>query len=233
MFLGTVKRCLDRKRSVCQDWRSRLPEEKHLVFDRAVRQWEAGFAMVDVALDDAFALRNQGKLIPAREAVSLSQELLDPAADAMVAALLVLEQRARHSGTFTVDPLNPDFFRGETARQAAYWNGLLHRVLFSDRSRFFYKVRTLLEIIEDATEEYQGFAQLIVENASTDPASHWAALDCLESDLSTCLGEVIILLKSFLCALPGRELGAFGERLLALQPARTHSLRLKTSRVPT
>lgn len=233
MFLGTLKRCLDRKRSVREDWRSRLPEEKNRVFDQAVRQWEASFAMLGVALDDAFALRKQGKLIPAREAVSVSQDLLDPAVDALVAALLVLEQRARHSGTFTVDPLNPDFFRGETARQAAHWNCLLHRVLFSDRSRFFYKVRTLLEMIEDVAEEYQGIAQLIVENASTDPASHWTALDCLEFDLSTCLGEVIVLLKSFLCALPGGELAVFGERLLAPEPLRTHHLHARTSRVPT
>jgi hypothetical protein len=233
VFFGRVKGCLARKRSVRADWRCSLPEEKKRVFDQAAWQWEANFAMLGVTLDDAFALRKQGKLIPAREAVSVSEDLLDPAVGALVGALLVLERRARHSDTFTVDPLNPDFFRGDTARQAATWNGLLHRVLLGHRSRFFYKVRTLLEMIENVAEEYHGVAQLIVENASTDPASHWTALDCLEFDLSTCLGEVIILLKSFLCALPGRELEAFGERLLTPEPLRTHRLHAKTSRVPT
>ena len=39
------------------------------------------------------------------------------------------------------------FFRGSTAQTAASWNGIIHHVLFGDRSRFFHKLRILSDTL--------------------------------------------------------------------------------------
>ena len=205
-----------REASVCDDWLAPLPEEKHKLFDSTVAAFEASYSMLSVALDEAFALRRKGTLVRAREQAAVSADLLDRLAARILAALAALEEQARHSRTLPrVVPLNPGFFRGKTAQRTAGWNSLLHRVLLSNRSRFFSKLRALREVVGELVREFREVADEIADGASVHPEVRWQALDCLHYDLNTCLRETVVVLKSFLRALPAEEFEAFHRKLEA------------------
>ena len=103
-----------------------------------------------------------------------------------------------------VEPLNAEFFRGETAQTAASWNEFLHRVLFASRSRFFHKLRILSETLQSLAREYNDAAADVAAGASVQPGDSWDALECLHYDFTTCLREMEVVLKSFLRVLAGR-----------------------------
>ena len=68
-------------------------------------------------------------------------------------------------------------------------------------------------MVEELTVEFRSTAEDLAEGTSIRPSMHWEALDNLHYDLNTCLRETIVLLKSFLRALPASELDAFRTRL--------------------
>lgn len=231
MSLGKLTAFLSRRSSVADDWLFRLPEGKARVFASAQVQWGAAYGMLSVALDDAFALRASGKLVRARMQAANCDDLLDRLTVPMVTALAALESHARHFGTLpAIEPLNPSYFRGEFAQSVASRNRLLHLVLLSDRSRFFYKLRSLTSIVEQLAKEFHSAAAEIVEATSTQPGACWASLECLHYDLNTCLRETEVVFKSFLCALPSTELETLQVELEAPAPVLLRRLRLGVSR---
>lgn len=205
-----------RARSVCEDWFAWLPAEKDRLFEATVNELEIFYSMLSVTLDEAFDQRGKGLLAHAQVEAGVSGELFDRLAARLVAALRALEDHARHFGTLpNVAPLNPDFFRGETAQRMARKSSLLQRVLFSTRSKFFHKLRAIAETVEDLQGEFRQVAEEIADGASLHPSAGWEALDVLHYDLNTCLRETIVVLKSFLCALPNEEVQPFGQKLQA------------------
>ena len=96
-------------------------------------------------------------------------------------------------------------------------NNLLAKVVFRERTRFFHKLYSLGEIIEDLQKEARAIVDGISEGASQFPDRAWQQLEVLGYDLNTCMGETTVILKSFFCALPPEELEAF--RAEAGQPA--------------
>jgi hypothetical protein len=205
-----------RAHTVREDWLAWLPEEKVGLFEATSEELEAFYRMLSVTLNEAFALRAQGTLVQAREQAGISADLFDRLAAPLLAALRALEDHGRHFGTLpNVAALNASFFRGETAQRMARKDSLLHRVLFSSRSRFFHKLRALAETLEEIRVEFREAAEEIAYGASVHPAAHWEALDMLHYDLNTCLRETIVMLKSFLCALPNEEVQPFRQKLLA------------------
>jgi len=72
-----------------------------------------------------------------------------------------------------ITPLDPEFFRDETARKAAYWSSVLSPILLSERARFFHKLRTLAAIIEDLAEEFREAAEEIAEGITANPRGYW------------------------------------------------------------
>jgi hypothetical protein len=181
--------------------------------------------MMSIALDDAFALRACGRLICARQQVCVSADLLRRFSTMLVAFCEVVAQRGRRIDKVpAVEPLRPEFFRGETGQSAASWNNILHHVLFVGRSRFLHKVRLLANTIEQIERQFAATADEISRGISTHPGNSWKALDCLHYDFNTCLRETEIVLKSFLRALPAEQLEVFAAELetpLAPRPA-TH-----------
>jgi hypothetical protein len=144
----------DARHSVTEDWIAALPRDKGHVYETTVRQWESSFAMMSVALDGALSLRARGELVCARQQVFVSADLLVRVADALTAACDTLSSRGRHLANLPlVEPLKTEFFRGETAQNAAHWNELLHHVLFANRSRFFQKLRILSDTVEHVVRE--------------------------------------------------------------------------------
>jgi hypothetical protein len=229
--LKAVSRFLSSRARVCDDWIAVLPHDKLRVFDEAMRQLEAAYAMLSIALDEAFTLRREGRLILARQHTAISSELMALLAGALVPALNAIDEQARHlSALPAVEPLNLLFFRGAMAQEAASWNSLLLRVLFGDRTRFFHKLHALTGILEDLAKEFVQTADEVSEAASIQPEESWAAMECLHYDVNTCLREAQVILKSFLRALPSQQLGAFEERLRTPRPASTFRLQLRFSR---
>jgi len=213
-------------RRVADDWLRALPREKTELFDEVVRRWECTFAMMSVALDGALSARRSGRLVSARQQVSVASELLTRLSVSLVSFCDTLAARGRRVEHLpAVEPLNPDFFRGHMGRGAASWNGLLHRVLFPNRSRFFHKLRILSDTMERLEQEFYAAASDLVTGFSTRPADCWERLDNLHYDFNTCLREAEVVLKSFLRALPADHLAALAADLDA--PPSRKRLRLR------
>ena len=98
-------------------------------------------------------------------------------------------------------------------------NNLLAKVLFRERTRFFHKLYSLGEIVEDLQEEARAIISGISDGASQFPDRAWQQLEVLGYDLNTCMGETTIILKSFFCALPPEELETFRKKLVNLVPS--------------
>jgi hypothetical protein len=198
------------RRDVPEDWLAALPRDKGQIFDSVVRQWECSYAMMSVALDDALSLRLRGELVCARQQAAITANLVSRFSDSLIAACSSIADAGRHvSDLPIVEPLKVDFFRGDMAQSAASWNGLLHHVLFGDRSRFFHKLRILSNTVEQLGREFQQAAADLSQGVSDQPGICWAALDSAQYDLNTCLREAEVVLKSFLRALPTEQLTGF------------------------
>jgi hypothetical protein len=224
-----VQKCLQKRRSVLKDWRTQLSEEKTLLFQGRVCRWESSYRMLSVVLNDALTLRTFGDLTGARPQAVLSSEILDRLAAELVASLGAMGDYGRHFGAVAATtPLDPEYFRDETARKAAYWSSVLSRMLLSERARFFHKLRTLAAIIEDLADEFREAAEEIAEGITANPGGYWDTVEHLHDDFNTCLRETTVILKSFLHVLPTVQLESLSRRFEApvqYRPARVRTLR--------
>jgi len=213
------------RRFVSDDWIAALPREKAQLFEATVRRWESAYAMMSVSLDEAFSLRARGELVCARQQVSMTGELHDRLASTLIDASDAMADRGRHvSDVPTVEPLKPNFFRGDTAQSAASWNGILHHVLLSDRSRFFHKLRILSDTVDRLNHEFIDASAGISDGSSVQPGVCWKSLDSLHYDVSTCLRELEVVMKCFLRALPADQVSVFSRRLeTPIAPRKTRS----------
>jgi hypothetical protein len=130
-----------------------------------------------------------------------------------------------------VSSLNPEFFRGEVARQNATWNLLLHRILFGSRSRYLHKLRALEMIVCTVVDHFQETAEELADGVQVHPQESWSALDTLHYDLNTCLRESIVMLKSFLRVLPDAGVDGLRDELNASVSAVRGRIRPKLSRL--
>jgi hypothetical protein len=202
------------RRRVLDDWVAALPREKSQLYEEIVQRWECSYAMMSVALDEAFSLRASGELVCARQQVSIASGLLGRLAPSLISLCETLSVRGQHVTKFpVVEPMNADFFRGNTAQSAASWNGILHHVLFSPRSRFFHKLRILAHTLALLEAEFVDAASEISKGLSVQPSDCWQRLDDIHYDFNTCLRESEIVLKSFLRILPDEQLSSLATDL--------------------
>jgi hypothetical protein len=75
--------------------------------------------------------------------------------------------------------------------------------------QFLHKVSTLQEMVEDYGEDFRHAADGLATGLYVDPGPLWKEADAGHYDLNTCFRETIVLLKSFLIALPDNQLEAF------------------------
>jgi len=233
VFGGFGTRKLSARRAVRGDWAAPLPQEKLDLFKQIEKRWEVCYVMLSISLDEGLGLLSSGAPVSARQCAANSMEFLQCLAAQLLAVLDAMEQHGRHFGTLPlVKPLNPSFFRGKTAQTAASWDSLFHKVLMSGRSRFFHKLQTLNGLVEEIADEFLEFAEDLVEGSAAHSAANWEALERVHYDLNTCLRETIVVLKSFLRALPDEELKSFQSR--HDDAAQRVSLRVRSfSRIPT
>jgi hypothetical protein len=196
--------------TVKDDWRAWLPEEKEKVFRSYVRQLEISYNMLSVSLDEALSLRQGGRVAKASQAVCVTPDLCHRFAHPLVALLWALSEHAKHHGTVpNTAPLDPANFQGARGQRAAFFHSLYCRVLLSERSQFLHKISSLGELVDDLSCDFCAAASDIANRASRDSVAEWQAVDAAHYDLNTCLREAIVVLKSFLMALPQEELEAF------------------------
>jgi len=233
LFKRLRTRKLSDRRTVREDWAALLPQEKLDLFKHIESSCEVCYAMSSISLNDGLGLLSRGSPVNARQCAANSAEFLQSVAARLLAVLEAMEKHGRHFGTLpVVRPLDSSCFRGRAAQTAASWNNLLHKVLLSDRSRFFYKLQTLAGVVEETAGEFFESAEELVEGTAAQPAAGWEALECLNYDLNTCLCETIVVLKSFFRALPDEELKPFRSRFD--EAAQRISLSVRTfSRIPT
>jgi len=164
--------------------------------------------MMSIALSDALSMRAGGKLVCARENVSVARTLLNRVSRLLVGFCDALTVWGKHLRVVPlVEPLNTTFFRGTTGQNAAAWNIILHRVAVGDRQRFVQKLKILSGTVAQLEQEFEKAAELISESSAS--GQYWAELDHLHYDFNTCLREAEVVLKSFLRALPAEQLDAF------------------------
>jgi hypothetical protein len=214
LFWNKKRETAASRSSVTDDWRSLLPAEKKCLFDGIVRHWEDAYAIFSVALDDAMSLRSEGKIGRARQCAEIAAGAIGNLAAPLEGACRTLGRTGRHlASPPSIAPLNPGFFRGEAARQNAHWNQLMHTVLFGGRSRFLHKLRVLEIIVADSAEDFCRVCDDLT--AGHHREASWLRLDELHYDVNTCLREVVVVLKSFLLAMPSASLAAFQSDLNA------------------
>lgn len=205
-----VRAPLARGMSVKDDWRAWLPQEKDQVFRSYVRHLEVSYNMLSVSLDEALELRQRGRLSKASQAVCVTPELCHRFAHPLAALLWALGEHAKHYGTVpNAAPLDPANFQGTRGQRSARLSNLLCRVLLSERSQFLYKISTLGDLVDDLSQDFCAAASEIAGVPALLSDVEWQAVDAAHYDLNSCLREAIVLLKSFLVALPAEELNAF------------------------
>jgi hypothetical protein len=211
-----------RRGTVQDDWRARLPEEKSIVFTAYVRRLESTYDMLSVSLNEALALRHEGRLILCCQAVNVTPSLCARLSEALGSLIRVLSEHAKHYGTVpNAAPLDPQNFQTTKGQRSARMSGLLSKVLLSQRTQFLHKLSTLLEMVENLGKEYRTSAEELGTGMSTDPELLWKIIDAAHYDLNTCLRETIVLLKSFLRALPDDQLASFQKSVVGAWRAAT------------
>ena len=201
---------LSRGRSVQQDWRTCLPEQKALIFQEHQRHLESLYNMFSVSLNEAIELKLTGLPTQAMSAISMSSELCARLTRPLAGTLRALHDHAKHYGTVpNAAPLDPENYHGPRGQRSARMSGLLDRVLFSHRLQFLYKVSTLQEMVEDLDQDFRNVADNLAGGMYPDPERGWQEVDAGHYDLNSCLRETIVLLKSFLVVLPAGQLGDF------------------------
>jgi hypothetical protein len=199
-----------RHSSVLEDWGAWLPPAKAEAFNSCVRQLETLYRMFSVSLNEALELRRIGKSGQSCQAIFVIPDLCGRLARPVEALLRTIGEHAKHFGVVpNTVPLDATNFRGFREQRTARMNDLLSHVLLTQRSQFLHKIDTLEEMVLSINNDFCEIASDLGSGASAEPSSDWRTLDDAHFDLNTCLREAIVLLKSFIVALPDSQLPAF------------------------
>jgi len=207
--------------SVQQDWRSILPIAKASLFTDHTGKLENAYLMLSVSLNEAISLNQTGHFAKASQGMGVLADLCSGLALRINAVLHAMSQYARHFGIVpNLALLEPAYFQSERGQRAARHSNLLCHVLLSERSQFLNKLGTLEEIVDELGDEFIESTRQLAKGISGDALRLWALLDLDHYDLTTCLRETDVLLKSFLCVLPEDHLGRFDFTVCGLARAR-------------
>jgi hypothetical protein len=222
-ILGVTRanRVGQRSRTVREDWFAWIPNEMDQLFDATRQELESSNFILSITLDEALSLCKGGQFDFARDRVTVIASLFDRLAGRVGHVIGAIKDHGSHFGTLpNVSPLSPSNFRGATAQRVSFMNNLLAKVVFRERTRFFHKLYSLGEIVDDAQKEARAILDAISHGSSRVPDQAFQLLEVLGYDLNTCMGETTIILKSFFCALPPEELETFRAKLVNLTPSR-------------
>jgi hypothetical protein len=218
--------------SVKDDWRAYLPEEKAKLFSVFVHELESTYGMLSVSLNEALEFQRNGQLGKSIQAVNVTPQLCSRLSVPLASLIRILAQHAKHYGTVpNAAPLDPENFQSSKGQRSARISGLLSRVLLSQRTQFLHKLSSLQEMVEDLGKEFCLSAEELGAGLGTDPVMLWRIVDAAHYDLNTCLRETIVLLKSFLRALPDDQLSGFQKSVTASWANATSEARPSTQQI--
>ena len=214
------KRAGQRSRTVREDWFAWLPNEMDQLFDLTRADLESSSTILSIALDEALALCERGEFEHAKDSAVVFSDLFDRLAIRLCLVIRTIKEHGSHFGTLpNVTPLDSSNFRGATAQRISWMSSMLSKIVFRERTRFFHKLESLGEIIEDLQKEVQTIVSELTDGVLVFPDRAWRDLEVLGYDLNTCMGETTVVLKSFFCALPSDQLETFRNKLVAMVPA--------------
>jgi hypothetical protein len=200
--------------SVIRDWGSPLSTAHDESFLRTVHQLETAYWMWSVNLDEALGFRRTGRGSKASLVLGISPALCDRLSYPLLGSLRAMLFHARHFGTSpNLAPLAAYNFQLVSSQRAARFNNIFSKLLLTHKSQFQYKVTILAELIADLSFSYVQASAELNEGLSIEEDHDWEALEASHYDLNTCLQETIVLLKSFLLALPDTQLKEFNVSL--------------------
>lgn len=209
-----------RSRTVREDWFAWIPNEMDDLFGATRNELELSNVLLSITLDEALSLCKGHQLELAREREVVFAGLFDRLAVRLCHVIRTIRDHGSSFGTLpNVSPLAPGNFRGATAQRISFMSNMLAKVLFHQRTRFFHKLYSLNEIIEELQDEAKLILSDMSEGTSAALNRAWQELEVLCYDLNTCMGETTVILKSFFCALPADELEAFRQKLVSFVPA--------------
>jgi hypothetical protein len=202
--------------SLEQDWCAWLPPEKSKVFGTYVHQLECTYSMFSITLNEAIELRRAGFLAKSYQTLHLAPALCARLAEPLSALLGAFSTHAGHYGTVpSVAPLDPANFQSSRGRGCARMSNLLSCVLLTQRAHFLHKICDLQELVEDLERDFCRCVAGLVSSAGVEPSRLWEGISTDHFDLNTCLRESIVLLKSFLRAIPEDQLSIFACSVIA------------------
>jgi hypothetical protein len=217
--MGT-KRARQRSRSVREDWFAWLPNEMDRLFDATRGELESSNVILNISLDEALAYCERGEFERARESSAVFENLFNRLAISINLVIRTIKEHGSHFGTLpNVSPLSASNFRGASAQRISMTSSLLARIVFNGRTRFFHKLNSLGDIIEELQKEAHSIVRDVASGNPEIMDRAWRELEVLGYDLNTCMGEATVILKSFFCALPPEELEPFRLKLVSLVPA--------------
>lgn len=209
-----------RSRTVREDWFAWIPNEMDDLFGATRNELELSNVLLSITLDEALSLCKGHQLELAREREVVFAGLFDRLAVRLCHVIRTIRDHGSSFGTLpNVSPLAPGNFRGATAQRISFMSNMLAKVLFHQRTRFFHKLYSLNEVIEELQDEAKLILSDMSEGTSAALNRAWQELEVLCYDLNTCMGETTVILKSFFCALPADELEAFRQKLVSFVPA--------------
>ena len=206
-----------RTRTVNEDWIAWIPPEMLRLFETARKELESSNIILSMTIDEALDHCKAGRWETAHDRSVVFVGLFDRLAVRVLHVIRAIQDHGSHFGTLpNVEPLSYLNFRGMTAQKIARTSNLLAKVVFAQRSRFFHKLHSIDEIVGELQREMRA---VLAEMSEEEPGGEaWQLLEVIGYDMSTCVEETKIVLKSFFCALPSEELGAFREKLVGNNP---------------
>ena len=203
-----------RNASVSQDWRKFLSDEKSFTYLITLRQLETAYSMFSVNLDEALGMRRGGRFSKAYQVLHVSPALCQRLTAPLLSLLRAMLEHGKHFGiTPNLVPLDPENFQNSRSQRVARFNDLLSMFLLTRKSQFLHKISALAELVEELGKSFESAAGELGEGESLHPDHDWDMLDAIHYDLNTCLRESVVLMKSFLHALPEGQLHAFAAKL--------------------
>jgi hypothetical protein len=196
--------------SVSQDWRKPLEGDKSNAYFKCVRRLETAYAMFSVNLDEAFGMRRVGLNSKASQVLTVAPALCGRLAHPLHSLLEVMLDHAKHFGVApNLAPLDPQNFQNSRSQRVAFFNELFSRILLTRKSQFSHKISALADLVDQLDLSFESTAEELAGGDSFQPDRDWELLDSIHYDLNTCLREAVVLLKSFLHALPEPQLTGF------------------------
>lgn len=200
--------------SVSHDWRMPLKGEKSHAYLTSIHRLETAYAMFSVTLDEAFGMRRGRRNSMASEVLSVAPALCHRLAHPLHSLLQTMLDHAKHFGTTpNLAPLDAQNFQNSRSQRVALFNDLFSRVLLTRKSQFVHKISALADLVDELDSSFAATVEEMTSGDSRHADRHWELLDSVHYDLNTCLRESVVLLKSFLHALPDAQLASFQSAL--------------------